>query len=310
MTVSLVTGGAGFIGSHLAQALLARGDTVRVLDNFSSGSRENLAGLDVEIVEGDMRQHEDVDAAVKGVDLIFHHAAYVSAPKSVVEPQECFDINVLGTMTLLEAARRAGAAWVVLASSAAVYGEPDRLPLSETDPTRPLSPYGVSKLVNEAYASYYTQACGLPVTALRYFNVYGPRQSPASDYAAAVPIFLRRLLDGRPALIYGDGSQTRDFVFIADLVRANLMMPGYPAAAGEVFNICGGQEISILDLASAMGRLLPDAPAIEYGPPRQGDILRSVGSPAKASAIGFQAETSLEDGLRITADWLRSRTGD
>ncbi|MGC8857110.1 MAG: SDR family NAD(P)-dependent oxidoreductase, partial [Anaerolineae bacterium] len=197
---ALVTGGAGFIGSHIVQALLARGAEVRVLDNFSTGRQENLQGLRgrLEVREGDVRDAARVAEVVQGVEVIFHQAAFVSVPQSLQEPQTCFEINVSGTATLLEAARRARVRRVVIASSAAVYGESRALPLSEETPPAPLSPYAVSKRVDEMYAALYTQALGLEVVALRYFNVYGPRQRPDSMYAAAVPIFIRRLLDSQP----------------------------------------------------------------------------------------------------------------
>lgn len=301
----LVTGGAGFIGSHIVRALLEQGDFVRILDNFSTGKRENIQDLPVEIVEGDLRDSAKVAEAVQDIDIIFHEAAFVSVPQSMDEPMTCFDINQRGTESLLEAARKAGVKRVVLASSAAVYGDLEMMPLEEQFPLRPLSPYAVSKRVDELYAEMYTRSFGLEVVALRYFNVYGPRQRPDSMYAAAVPIFTRRLIDGNPIIIYGDGGQTRDLIYIGDIVRANLVASEHPDAPGQVFNICSGDEIRIIDLVEGLMDLFPDAPAPEFGPARAGDIYRSVGSPAKAQKmLGFKAQTFLADGLKAVVDWM------
>ncbi|HJS20306.1 MAG TPA: SDR family NAD(P)-dependent oxidoreductase [Anaerolineales bacterium] len=310
----LVTGGAGFIGSHIVQTLLERGQSVRVLDNFSTGKRENLDGLtqrfkedQIEILEGDVRDASGVDQAVRGVDVIFHEAAFVSVPQSMDEPQTCFDVNITGTSLLFDAARRAGVRRAVVASSAAVYGESEALPLIEETPLQPKSPYAVSKRVNEMYAELFTAAFGFEVAALRYFNVYGPRQRPDSMYAAAVPIFARRLLDGKPVTVFGDGGQTRDLINVRDVVRANLIASEHPNAAGKVFNVCTGVETCLLDLLDVMYELLPNAPTYEFAPPRAGDIYRSVGSPQKAAAeMGFRAEVSLADGLKETVEWMRT----
>lgn len=302
----LVTGGAGFIGSHLVRALLEQGDFVRVLDNFSTGKRENIAGLKVEIVEGDLRDQAKLAEAVKEIDIIFHEAAFVSVPQSMEDPLPCFEINQRGTEYLLEAARKAGVKRVVLASSSAVYGDSEIQPLEEHFPLRPFSPYAVSKRVDELYAAMYTRSFGLDVVALRYFNVYGPRQRPDSMYAAAVPIFTRRLLDGKPVTIYGDGSQTRDLVYVGDIVRANLAASEHPDAPGQVFNVCGGQEIRIIDLIETLMDFFPNASAPEFAPARSGDIYRSVGSPKKAAEVlGFTPQTSLEEGLKAVIEWMR-----
>jgi len=309
----LVTGGAGFIGSHLVAALRQDGAEVRVLDDFSSGKHENLAATDgpggsgrIEVVEGDLRNQAIVREAVRGVDVIFHEAAFVSVPASIEDPSECFGVNCTGTLTLLEAARAAAVRRVVLASSAAVYGDSGELPLTENTAARPLSPYAASKLVDEIYATLYTKALGLEVCALRYFNVFGPRQRPDTQYAAAVPIFIRRLLRKEPPTIFGDGGQTRDLISIRDVVRANLTAAAHPAAAGEVFNVCTGRKTRILDLVDALRELIPNAPATVFGPARTGDIYESIGSPAKAKAmLGFEAETSLLAGLKDTVEWMQ-----
>ena len=303
----LVTGGAGFIGSTIVRALLEQGDFVRILDNFSTGKRENVAGLAVEIVDGDLRDPAKVAEAVKNIDIIFHEAAFVSVPQSMDDPLPCFDINQRGTEYLLEAARKAGVKRVVLASSAAVYGDLETMPLAEDFLLRPLSPYAVSKRVDELYAEMYTRSFGLEVVALRYFNVYGPRQRPDSMYAAAVPIFTRRLIDGKPITIYGDGGQTRDLIHVGDVVRANLLASEHPDAPGQVFNICTGDETRVIDLVETLMDFFPDAPAPAFGPARAGDIYRSLGNPAKAEKIiGFKAQTSLDAGLKTVVDWMKS----
>ncbi len=306
---ALVTGGAGFIGSHIVRALLERGDRVRVLDNFSTGKRENLAGLDsdIELVEADLRDASRVTQACRGIEAIFHEAAFVSVPQSMKEPGECFDVNVTGTATLLHAAHKYGVRRVVFATSAAVYGDSNDWPLAEETPSRPLSPYAASKIVNEIYGQLYTTSFGLEVVGLRYFNVYGPRQRPDSQYAAAVPIFIRRLLENKPITIFGDGGQTRDLIYIADVVRANLVAAEHPSAPGQVFNICTGLETRIIDLVEILQDLFPSAPAPEFSDPRAGDIYRSIGSPQKAKdLLGFCAEVSLADGLKNTVDWMRN----
>jgi nucleoside-diphosphate-sugar epimerase len=223
------------------------------------------------------------------------------------QPQTCFDVNITGTSHLLDAARAAGVRRAVIASSAAVYGESDALPLVEEALPSPLSPYAVSKRVKEMYAELFTSSFGLEVVALRYFNVYGPRQRSDSMYAAAVPIFLRCLLDGKPVTIYGDGGQTRDLINVRDVVRANLLASEHPRAAGKIINICTGVETRLLDLLDVMCELIPNTPPPAFAAPRAGDIYRSVGSPQKAlETLGFRAEVSLVDGLQETLDWMRA----
>lgn len=304
----LVTGGAGFIGSHLAQALVERGDDVRVLDNFSTGRRKNLETLEgqIEIIEGDLRDSSAVKKVVQNTDLIFHQAAFISVPESIENPRECYAVNVQGTIELLEAARVAGVKRVVLASSAAVYGASQQLPLGEDAPVECLSPYAASKLFNESLAKLYTNAYGLPVIALRYFNVYGPRQSPRSAYAAVIPKFIERMKAGQAPTVFGDGKQTRDFIFVGDVVHANLLASVHKNAPGRVFNICSGKETSLLDLLAVLHNVFPGAPQAEFADPRLGDVLRSVGDPTLAKTdLGFQSQTSLEDGLQMTAEFAK-----
>ena len=303
----LITGGAGFIGSHLTETLVRRGDEVRVLDNFSTGSPKNLAGLEYkfELVQGDLRNRRDVQAAVSKIELIFHQAAFVSVPRSIENPRECYEINVNGTIELLEAARQAGVRRVVLASSAAVYGSTEELPQSETAPTVCLSPYAASKQFNETLAKLYSLSHQLPAVALRYFNVYGPRQSPNSAYAAVVPQFIKRLKAGQAPLVFGDGRQTRDFIYISDVVRANLLAAEAEGAAGQVFNICSGAETSLLDLLAALTPMFPSAPQAEFADPRPGDVSRSMGDPSLANkALGFRTAVSVAEGLgHCVSEW-------
>ncbi len=307
MANALVTGGAGFIGSHLVASLLQRGDNVRVLDNFSTGKRENLAGLQgVDLLEGDLRDPEAIRAAVQDVELVFHQAAFVSPAQSMLEPQTCYDINVHGTGLLLEATRKAKVRRVVLASSAAVYGDNPSLPLDEEAELLPKSPYAVSKIVNELYAGMYSRAFEFEVVALRYFNVYGPRQSHTSQYAAAVPIFIRHILDEEPVTIFGDGNQTRDLVFVGDVVRANLTAASHPVIAGQVLNVCTGSGISLQDLLTVLEGITGHPVEREYEPPRPGDIYRSLGDPEKAAKLmGFRVQTSLEVGLKRTMEGMQ-----
>jgi UDP-glucose 4-epimerase len=302
----LITGGAGFIGSHIARALLNQGAEVRILDNFSSGKRENLKGLDVEIIEGDLRDISRVTEAVRGMGIVFHEAAFVSVPESMEKPQECFDVNITGTSILFEAARKAGVQRVVIASSAAVYGDSTAMPLVEDTPLHQLSPYAVSKRVDEMYAELYTRSFGFEVAALRYFNVYGPRQRPDSMYAAAVPIFIRRMLDQKPITIFGDGGQSRDLVNVHDVVQANLLASRHPDAPGQIFNVCTGVETRLLDLLDILYEIFPNAPKHIHAEPRAGDIYRSIGTPRKAiNILEFRPQVTLAEGIKEAVEEMR-----
>lgn len=302
----LITGGAGFIGSHIARALLAQGAEVRILDNFSSGKRENLMGLDVEIIEGDLRDASCVTEAVRGVSIIFHEAAFVSVPESMEKSQECFDVNVTGTSVLFEAARKAGVQRTVIASSAAVYGDSTAMPLVEDTPLKQLSPYAVSKRVDEMYAELYTRSFGFEVAALRYFNVYGPRQRPDSMYAAAVPIFIRRMLDNKPITIFGDGGQSRDLINVRDVVQANLLASRHSDAPGQIFNVCTGVETRLLDLLDILYEIFPNAPKHVHAEPRAGDIYRSIGTPSKAmNILEFRPQVTLSEGIKEAVEEMR-----
>ena len=307
MPLSLVTGGAGFIGSHLVEALVARGDQVRVFDNFSTGKRDNLTSVSgqIEILEGDLRKPSDLEKALENVDQVFHQAAFVSVPESFQEPRECFEINVQGVINLLAAARKAVARRVVLASSAAVYGVQANMPLRESMPCELLSPYAASKQFNESLAALYTHGFAMETVALRYFNVYGQRQSPESVYAAVIPKFVDRLRNGKPAIVFGDGEQSRDFVHVSDVVRANLLAAEAPKAPGIAINICSGREHTLLDLLTILKEIFPDAPENEYSEVRLGDVPRSLGDPTLAAELlGFEAKMALDSGLKQSIEVL------
>jgi UDP-glucose 4-epimerase len=285
--------------------LLGRGDEVRVLDNFSTGKRENLEGLDLDLIVGDICDLETVQSAMAGVDRVFHLAAQVSVTESMLDPIRSYATNLGGTVNVLSAARKAGVERVVLASSCAVYGDAVH-PVAEDEAPKPLSPYADSKLSMEHAADLFKRAFGLATVSLRYFNVYGPRQSPESDYAAVIPIFIDKMLSHNPPLIHGDGKQTRNFVFVKDVVRANLL-----AAENDIsgsFNIGGERSVSILDLVQALSGMIADSPEWEFGPPRAGDIRHSAAvMDAAAEALGYRPEVVLEQGLQQTVQWFERK---
>src|SRR6188768_319719 len=254
----LVTGGAGFIGSNLVRALLDRGDTVRVLDNFATGRRENLADLleDVEVVEGDLRSYERVHTAVQGVEIVIHQGALGSVPRSVQDPLTSTAVNVEGTLNVLLAARDSDVARVVAASSSSVYGDGGTFPRVESQPANPISPYAVAKLAAERFCVSFFQVYGIETVALRYFNVFGPRQDPNSQYAAVVPLFVRAIQAGSPVTVFGDGEQSRDFTYVQNIVDANLLAADAPGAGGQVLNIAMGGSETVNTLADTIGRLL------------------------------------------------------
>ena len=305
MTLALVTGGAGFIGSHLIRGLLKRGLRVRVLDDLKSCSAENLTGLDAELLEGDVRDAERVRQGVEGVRWIFHQAALVSVPGSIEDPATCYEVNLQGTLTVLHMAAQAGVELVLLASSAAVYGE-SILTLAEDAPKRPLSPYAASKWAMEEAALVFNRVHGLPTVCLRYFNVYGPRQRADSAYAAVIPAFIQAMLAGQPPVIFGDGNQRRDFVHVGDVVRANLLAADSNSAVGQVLNISGGGAVTINELAEILQGIIPGAPAPVHAPPRAGDTYFSEAVLDRAQRVlGYRPEVGLEEGLRSTVEWFR-----
>ncbi len=300
----LITGGGGFIGSHLVNALTTRGDFVRVLDNFSGGRRVNLKNVDAEIIEGDIRDSRLLSQAMHNIDIVFHTAALVSVPESLQNPTLYFDVNITGTEHVLEAARQHDIQRVILSSSAAVYGNQQQLPLKENYPALPLSPYALSKNINETYAISYNKIFGVGVVILRYFNVYGPRQLADKTHAAVIPLFLQALLATQAPTISGNGEQTRDFIFVDDVIAANLIAAEHPAAEGQIFNICTGQETTLLSLAEESFKFFPNAPQPLFTNPRNGDISRSIGCPKKAfDLLGFKAQVPLSEGLEKTIQY-------
>jgi UDP-glucose 4-epimerase len=302
----LVTGGAGFIGSSLARALLERGDSVRVLDNFSTGNRANLAGLDVEVVEGELRSYERVHNAVRGTEIVFHLGALGSVPRSVQDPLTSGAVNVEGTLNVLLAARDEGIRRVVFASSSSIYGNQAELPLRESMAPDPISPYGVAKLAAERYCVSFSRVYhSFETVVLRYFNVFGPRQDPNSQYAAVVPLFITAIAAGEPVTIFDDGGQSRDFTYIDNVVAANLLAAEAAGANGRIFNISAGAPATVDELAETVGRLLDRPVARRYAPPRPGNLRDSWANVSEArSVLGYQPRISFEEGLRRTIDSL------
>jgi UDP-glucose 4-epimerase len=301
----LVTGGAGFIGSNLVRALLERGDDVRVLDNFSTGGRANLAGLDVDVVEGELRSYERVHNAVRGSEVVFHLGALGSVPRSVQDPLTSGAVNVEGTLNVLLAARDEGVRRVVFASSSSIYGNQPELPLQESMAPDPISPYGVAKLAAERYCVSFSRVYPFETVALRYFNVFGPRQDPTSQYAAVVPLFITAIAAGEPITIFDDGGQSRDFTYVDNVVAANLLAADAQGASGRIFNVSAGRPTSVNELADTIGSLLGKPVERRYLPPRAGDLRNSWADVSAArETLGFEPSLSLEEGLRRTIDHL------
>jgi UDP-glucose 4-epimerase len=299
----LVTGGAGFVGSHLVDALLDRGHEVRVLDNFATGDRRNLihCAADIEIVEGDLRSFERVATAVRGCELIFHQAALPSVPRSIQDPLTTSAVNVTGTLNVLLAARDAGARRVVYASSSSVYGGATATRKAEDLPAAPLSPYGVSKYAGEANCRAFTEVYGLETVALRYFNVFGPRQSPVSEYAAVVPNFIAASLLGEPAVIHGDGLQSRDFTYVENVAAANLLAAQADGAPGQAINVAMGETRTLLELADSVAALAGRPLDREHVDARVGDVRMSLADVSKARALlGYEPLVGFDEGLRRT----------
>lgn len=301
----LVTGGAGFIGSHLVDALLERDARVRVLDDFSSGRLENLASAlpRVEILEGDIRDFDACRRACEGVEIVFHEAARGSVPRSMADPAATLAVNILGTANVFDGCRDAGVRRVVYASSSSVYGDSARLPKVEGEEGEPLSPYALSKSVNEETARVFARCYGMELVGLRYFNVYGPRQDPEGPYAAVIPRFFAAVTSGRPPVIFGDGRQSRDFTFVGDAVRANLLAADAPPeACGTAYNVAGGVATTVFDLAARIGAILgrPAAPMFEAA--RPGDVMHSAADLSRARGhLGFEPRTELAAGLAASA---------
>jgi len=304
--LAMVTGGAGFIGSHLVEALISKGLDVRVVDDLSTGSLSNLGQVSDRITfyEADIQDGQRMDEIAEGCEWIFHEAAEVSVPRTVENPVGSAMINEIGTLNVLEAARKNSVKRVVLASSCAVYGNDPELPKNERMAPLPQSPYAVQKLTGEIYAGLYKDLYGLDAVCLRYFNVYGPRQDPSSPYSGVISIFMTRAAAGEPPVIHGDGSQSRDFIFVEDVVRANLLAAEVGGASGEVMNIGTGAAITIQELWETVCALKGVQIEPEFGPPRSGDIKASRADIGKAKSIlGFQPIHSFEKGLKMTLDW-------
>ncbi|MGC8866574.1 MAG: SDR family oxidoreductase [Bacteroidales bacterium] len=303
MALYLVTGGAGFIGSNIVKELLQRGEKVRVLDNFSTGKRENLLAFNgnpyLEVIEGDLRSFHIVRDAVRGCDYVLHQGALPSVPRSIKDPITSNEVNINGTLHILEAAREFEVKRVVFASSSSVYGNSETLPKVETMPVAPLSPYALTKYAGERYCQVFYALYGLETVSLRYFNVFGPNQDPTSQYSAVIPKFIKLIKEGKRPVIYGDGTQSRDFTFVSNNVEANLLACTTPGVAGEVFNIACGERYTLLELVEAINEILGTHIEPIFQPDRPGDVKHSLAGIEKAQKmLGFQVKTKFKEGLR------------
>lgn len=308
MASFLVTGGAGFVGSHLVEELLRRGEQVRVLDNFATSTRENLGTFldDVELIEGDIRSYHTVREAVDGMDIIFHQGALPSVPRSVEDPLTTNEVNVTGTLNVLDAARNVGVKRVVFASSSSVYGDNEEIPKREEMLPIPISPYGVSKLTGENYCEVFSRIYGLETVALRYFNVFGPRQDPQSSYAAFIPRFIVGIAAGRELTIYGDGTQSRDFTYVSNVVDANIRAAHVEGVSGQVFNIACGSSLTVNEVVGIIREALGTEGRVKHGPPAPGDVPHSLADITRArEKLGYEPELSAEEGLKRAVQWFR-----
>ncbi|MBS2014974.1 MAG: SDR family NAD(P)-dependent oxidoreductase [Deltaproteobacteria bacterium] len=306
----LITGGAGFIGSHIAHRLLGDGHEVVVLDNFSTGRRENIAAIEapgLKVVEGDVRDEKTVRACVDGCSLVYHEAAVVSVPYTVEHPQESHDVNIQGALNVLQAARAAKVKRVVFASSAAIYGEEPTLPKVETMRPEPISPYGVEKITGEHYLATWSKLFELETVALRYFNVFGPRQDPSSPYSGVISIFVDRILAGRGVTFFGDGKQVRDFVYVSNVVDANILAGTKPGVSGGAFNVACGKKTTLLELASMIERAAGKTVERSFAAPRAGDIKESVADIGKArAALGYDPVVPVDEGISRLVEHVRT----
>ncbi|PAX60019.1 NAD-dependent dehydratase [Brunnivagina elsteri CCALA 953] len=298
--IILVTGGCGFIGSHIAEALVKQDYKVRILDDFSTGKLENIAALpteNVEIIKGDVADFTAVDAAVAGCEYIFHEAAIASVPKSINDPIGTSQINYGGTLNVLEAARKHGVRRVVFAGSAAVYGDEPTLPKTESMPTQPITPYGVDKLASELMGHFYARTLGVEFVCLRYFNVFGLRQDPSSPYSGVISIFCDRIRQNLAPIIYGDGLQSRDFIHVSDVVKANLLAMEHPEANGKTFNVGRGKAVTLLEIQNILNELTANDLQPIHKEPRAGDIRHSLADNTALTALGWSSEVSIRQGL-------------
>jgi UDP-glucose 4-epimerase len=308
----LVTGGAGFIGSRIATRLLEDGGDVRILDNFATGKPENISAIrdKLEFIEGDIQDPDALKSAVDDVDVVFHEAAIASVPRSVDNPAEANSVNSTGTLNVLIAARDAGVRRVVYAASSAAYGDDPKLPKTEDMTPDPLSPYAFSKLAGEYYCKIFAGVYGLETVSLRYFNVFGPHQDPKSQYAAAIPGFIVPMLEGRSPTIYGDGEQTRDFVYVDNVVQANILAATVNVPSGQVFNVAGGERFSLNAVLGMLEDIMGRPSNAYYAPGRPGDVRHSVASIEKARRyLGFEPSISLKEGLARTSAWFAGSLG-
>jgi UDP-glucose 4-epimerase len=309
MPLCLVTGGAGFIGSHITQALVRRGDRVRVLDNYCTGRRENLAAVEgkIELIEADLNDSSALAKAVAGCEFVFHQAALASVPRSVEDPLATHAACASGTLNVLDQARRAGVRRVVYAASSSAYGNQPTPRKAETDLPSPLSPYAAAKLTGELYCEAFWHSYGLQTVALRYFNVFGPRQDPNGPYAAVIPLFIKSILSGQRPTIYGDGGQTRDFTYVDNVVQANLKAAvAPPEAAGRVFNVGNGRSTSLLELLKILNEIMGGRIEPIFAPPRAGDVRDSLAEIGLARRIlGYEPAVDLPTGLRPTVEYYR-----
>jgi UDP-glucose 4-epimerase len=304
----LVTGGAGFIGSNLAIKLTELGHDVRILDNFSSGRRENLSDIadKAEIVEGDIRDFWTVMGCMEGIDYVMHQAALPSVPRSVKNPLTSNAVNIDGTLNVLECARRAGVKKMVAASSSSVYGESEELPKHEKMRPSPLSPYAITKLTNEYYLKVYWELYQFPTVALRYFNIFGPRQDPKSEYAAVIPKFITALLNDQPPTVFGDGEQSRDFTYIDNCVQANILAATSDEIVGTYFNVACGGQFTLNDLLDELRKIIGVSTKAKYVDPRPGDIKHSFAAIDKLAAFGYKPTVEFTEGLDKTVEYFRN----
>jgi UDP-glucose 4-epimerase len=312
LSLYLVTGGAGFIGSHIVAELVRRGEQVRVFDNFSTGKETNLTAMrqSINLVRGDLRDMETVRHTVSGVDYVLHQGALSSVARSVDDPLTSDACNVMGTLNLLIAARDAGVRRVVYASSSSVYGDSPTLPKHEDMRLSPKSPYAVSKLAGEHYCQAFTEVYGLETVSLRYFNVFGPRQDPTSQYSAVIPLFITALLRGEPPTVHGDGQQSRDFTYVANNVQANLLAATASGVAGQVFNVACGKRYTLLELLDILKDILGTDITPVHSAPRPGDVRHSLADISRAQrALGYRVGVPFEEGLRHTVVWYREQHG-
>jgi len=304
----VVTGGGGFIGSHIVEELIRRNETVTVIDNFSTGKHENVEPFedDVDVIEADIAEAKNLTQFLKGADYVIHQAAIPSVPKSIIDPVKSHNANVNGTLQLLVACREAGVKRVVYASSSSLYGDSPTLPKHEGMMPNPLSPYGAQKLFAEMYCQVFTRAYGLETVALRYFNVFGPRQDATSQYSGVLALFIPAVLQDRRPTIHGDGLQSRDFTFVKNVVEANLLACKAPGVAGEVFNVACGDRITVNSMLQQINKITGKDVAPIYSEPRKGDIKHSQADITRAKErLGYQPRVSFEDGLRSTIEWYR-----